>query len=282
MTAAASLTASGSAPLLAAAIQSAELEMLKHDQAPCPVYHHFSPGLYIRELNMAAGTLAIGHCQKTEHLNIFLKGKVSVYNDDGTTSLLEAPMIFTGKPGRKCGLVQEDVVWLNVYPTDETDIEKLEAMFLDKSDGWKDNQQKHDDNTEDRDDFKSVLEEYGFTEETVRLQSENIEDQVCFPAGSYRVGVFDSPIEGKGLFATADIKAGEIIAPARIGGRRTPAGRYTNHAKNCNAVMENMGEFVQLKAIKDIAGCQGGSLGDEITIDYRNALELKGLKPCQE
>lgn len=263
-------------------VKNLEVEMLKHEQAPCSVYHHFSPGLYIREVNLPAGIFAIGHHQKTRHLNIMLKGSVSILNNDGSVSKLEAPMIFTGEPGRKCGYVHEDVVWLNVYPTEETDIEKLEETYLDKSDNWYAAQPQSGLRVEDREDYYKALEEYGFNENTARAQSENPNDQIPFPSGSYQVGVFPSPIEGRGLFATGFIGAGTVIAPARINGKRTPAGRYTNHAKYPNAAMQFVGDDIYLIASRDIPGCRGGQLGEEITIDYRQCFELQGVRPCQQ
>ena len=111
-------------------VDEAEKVMLSLKQEPCPVIHRFGPGVYIREVSIKSGIVAIGHHKNFEHTNIFLKGKVLMLNDDGTKTELQAPMIFTGKPGRKVGLILEDMVWLNVYPTDETDVEKLEAYFL--------------------------------------------------------------------------------------------------------------------------------------------------------
>jgi len=261
-----------SLPSMPEAVAAFEIEMLKHKQEACPVYHHFSPGLYIREVNLPAGIVAMGHRQKTEHLNVFLKGRVSIVNDDGGISELKAPMLFTGKPGRKIGYIHEDVVWLNIYPTEETDVETLESMFLDKSKHWNSTHVQKITRIADVEDYKLALKESGFTEEYVRGLAENPDDQIDFPAGTYKVAVYDSSIEGKGLFATADIKAGEEIAVAKIKGLRTPAGRYTNHSASPNAKMVFEGEDLYLIATKDIPGCHGGEHGDEITRDYRELL----------
>ena len=84
-----------------------------------------------------------------------------------------------------------------------------------------------------------------------------------------------SKIDGKGVFATGDIIEGEVIAPARIANKRTPAGRFTNHAKNPNAMMILLDNGdINLVAKRAISGCKGGNLGEEITIDYRQALSL--------
>ena len=262
------------------AVASLEVEMLKHEQADCPVYHHFSPGLYVREVNLPAGIVAIGHRQKTEHLNVFLQGRVTIVNDDGSTSELKAPMLFTGKPGRKIGYIHEKVVWLNIYPTEETDVETLESMFLEKSENWNNAHLEKIERIADREDYKQAIKEYGFTEDVVRSQSENKDDQIDFPPGTYNVAVYDSCIEGRGLFATADIKTGNEIAIARINGFRTPAGRYTNHSMNPNAMMAIEGNDIYLVATKNIAGCKGGELGEEITVNYRDTLNMLGVKKC--
>jgi hypothetical protein len=103
--------------------------VMSMEQAECPVYHRFYDGIYVRELHMKAGTFAIGHEQKFEQSNLFIKGKVLMYNLDGSTEILTAPMAFKGKPGRKVGYVLEDVIWQNAYPTNERDVELLETMF---------------------------------------------------------------------------------------------------------------------------------------------------------
>lgn len=257
-----------------------ELACLQERQRECSVIHRFGPGIYIREVSIPGDTFAIGHYQKTTHQNVMLKGRVTVLKDDGTTAELKAPTIFVGKPGRKIGYIHEDMVWLNIYSTEETDVEKLEKMFLDKSDNWIANDEarysmeklKHEG---DREDYERVLLEVGISHETVRAQTENMTDQIDVPLGGYKVKLGNSPIEGKGLFATANIEVEEIIAPARIDGKRTFAGRYTNHSIKPNAEMVLLpNKNIHLIAIDDIAGCQGGNDGDEITIDYRQALSL--------
>ena len=122
--------------LLADRINDLERCMLDMPQAECPVVHHFGPGLYIREMTAAAGTLIIGHAHKGEHMNILLKGKVRILNELGVPEVLEAPAVFIAKPGRKIALVLEDMVWQNIYATTETDLDKIDELFIDKSQAW--------------------------------------------------------------------------------------------------------------------------------------------------
>jgi hypothetical protein len=265
-----------------------ESEMLKMEQAPCPVTHRFGPNLYIREVFIPAGVFSIGHRQKTNHLNVMLKGKVLFVNSDGTKELLEAPLTFVAPPGRKIGFILEDMIWQNIYATDETNIEKLEEMFLDKTTGFLEHKRAEQlllgfDNSEDISDYHKMLDELGITEQLVRSQSENEEDQIPMPLGSYKFQIGTSKIQGKGIFATADLLEDEVVGAARLNGFRTPLGRFTNHAKNPNArmVKYNNGD-IYLVMNKAISGYRGGNLGDEITINYRQALSLATEKQlCQ-
>lgn len=272
-------------------VDAVEAEFLKLPQVSCPVVHSFGPGVYMRQVTIPADSFAIGHHQNFPQMNVMVKGKVSMKNSDGSFTTLSAPQVFVGKPGRKIGYVHEDMVWINVYATNETDVEKLEAHYLTKSIAWNDSETvkalKQIKCSVDSEDFKQVVAMLGYTEEQVRQVSVNDTDMTELPHGSYKIKVANSGIEGKGLFATSDIIAGEIIAPARISGKRTIAGRYTNHSKSPNAEMialEN-GD-INLVATKEIIGCHGGLDGEEITIDYKktHALTLKisqGVQKCQ-
>lgn len=266
-------------PDMIANIERVERMAFKHEQMPCPVIHRFAPGLYIREITMPAGAFCIGAEHTVEHLNVMLAGRVSVRNDAGTVTELVAPLSYVGKPGKKVGYVHEDVVWQNIFATDETDIETLESMFVVKGSAWgEDNAARLRPSLQDlfdRDDYRRVLAEYSIPHEVALAQSLNTEDMRPFPYGGYKVMVTDSPIEGRGLFATAEIELGEVIAPARIGDKRTPAGRYTNHSASPNAKFVPTRDGLNLVATRRITGMTGGRVGEEITIDYRQALELR-------
>jgi hypothetical protein len=265
-------------------IPEIETRLLDLPQVDCPVIHRFGPGLYIREVRLPAGCVIVGHRQRYEHMNIFLQGRLTMLNPDGSTMELSAPMMFTGAPGRKCGYIHEDVVWLNIYPTTETDVETLESTYLDKSPVWLDKNRQLEDSKSDRAedvmDYHRMLGELGITESQVREESECTDDLVPLPLGGYKIAVSRSRIEGKGVFATAQIDPGEIIAPAKLGEKRTPVGRYTNHSAWPNAIMKEYNGDIYLVATRPIHGCQGGFLGDEITTDYRKTLRIVGGMPC--
>jgi hypothetical protein len=261
-------------------IQVIEKTFLEQEQVDCPVVHRFGPNIYIREVTLPAGSFSIGHYQKETHLNIMLAGKVTMVLEDGSKKELVAPQTFVSSPGRKVGYIHETVIWQNVYATDETDIEKLEDRFLNKSITWQEHKEKEKllltfNNTEDVEDYYNVLKEFGFTEQVVREQTENLNDQIEMPYGSYGFQLANSNIEGKGVFATKFFNAGDIVGPARINGMRTPLGRYTNHSKipNAKMILKDNGD-IDLVCMCSIQGCKGGNLGEEITVDYRQVLKL--------
>lgn len=269
-------------------IKQIERSCMDMPQVSCNVYHTFGPGIYIREVHIPAGTFAIGHFQKTEHMNILLKGNIKLLDENGEMQHRIAPLMYTAPPGRKVAYALEDVVWLNIYPTTERDVDTLESMYLDKSENWQDvDESVYREGPEvavNRADYITFLREIGSTEEAVQAIVQDTTDQVELPLGSYGFKLAPSPIHGQGIFATANIEAGTVIAPARIKGQRTVLGRYTNHAINPNAIMHPTpnGDII-LVALRDIQGCHGGFTGEEITVCYRDALKAAYKEDtCQE
>lgn len=111
-----------------AQIAAAAKQGMQHIQVECPLVHHFSPGIYCREIFMPAGTFIIGHIHKTQHLNVILSGKATVLMD-GEIHHVEAPAVIESKPGvRKVLLIEEDMRWMTVHanPTDSRDLVQIE------------------------------------------------------------------------------------------------------------------------------------------------------------
>jgi hypothetical protein len=116
----------------------------------------------------------------------------------------------------------------------------------------------------DQEDYKRLVDSPDYIEQYI-----GEEDTIPFPYGSYSVSIGESLRHGYGLFATADFRIGDVVAPAKVGGMWTPAGRYVNHSKRPNAQAVWSDGDVNLIAKKSIKGSHGGILGDEITVDYR-------------
>lgn len=99
----------------------------------CPVTHTFAPGVYYREISMPKGAFIIGHCHKTEHLNVITEGRATVMFDGVVHEIVAPCVIKSGVGVRKVLYIQEDMRWATVHPTDETDLEKLEDLLITKS-----------------------------------------------------------------------------------------------------------------------------------------------------
>lgn len=99
-------------------------------QMEAPVKHHFSKGVYIREIFMPKGMLIVGKIHKTRHLNIISQGSCRVVTPTRVMDIV-APHTFESFEGeQKVVLMHEDVVWSTVHVTEETDLDKLEQECI--------------------------------------------------------------------------------------------------------------------------------------------------------
>lgn len=106
-----------------------EKEMLKHEQITIPVKHHFSPGVYAREITIPAGTLLTGLIHKYEQLNILSGGEISVLTHEGMKRIA-APFTVVSPPGTKrIAFAHTECTWTTILATDEKDPDVIEAKF---------------------------------------------------------------------------------------------------------------------------------------------------------
>ena len=111
----------------------AELEMRRMPQVDLPVVHHFSRGVYARELHIPKGVTLTGKIHKYDQLNILSKGEISVLTEDGIKRV-RAPFHIVSPAGTKrIAYVHEDCVWTTVHGTYEVDLEKIEEEFIAQS-----------------------------------------------------------------------------------------------------------------------------------------------------
>lgn len=104
--------------------------MRKHEPVEIETFHHFSKGLYAREIRIPKGVLLTGKIHKHEHLNILLSGVIRIITED-VDAILTAPSTFTAYPGiKKVIMAIEDAVFMNVLATDLTDIGEIEDYFV--------------------------------------------------------------------------------------------------------------------------------------------------------
>ncbi len=108
--------------------------MLKEDTIDLDVRHHFSDGLYARELFIPAGVCLVGALHKTTHLYTVVKGKCRVSSQYGNLEII-APFMGETIPGTKRVIYAEtDCVWITYHPTKLTDLEEIEKALLEPED----------------------------------------------------------------------------------------------------------------------------------------------------
>lgn len=259
--------------------EEAEIACLPLPQAECPVVHHFGPGIAIREVFIPAGTFAVGHKQKYEHLNIMLQGEVlMVFGDE--IRHLQAPVLFTSPPGRKVSFVLEDVVWQNIYACELKEGSAVEEVFIEKSEAWQQDaaarfHMEQLKRAVDVEDFLRFLVDAGLDYNAVAAWFCDDNQHTWWPNGVTQVS--PSPIHGEGLFLTANMDAGAMICPVKVSGMTTQAWRYLNHSMNPNCHLERDGRGdIILVTNRPLIGCSGGQIGEELTINYRNAWPFIG------
>jgi len=115
-------------------VNALETEMRKREQIDIPVKHHFSQGVYAREITIPAGTLLTGKVHKYEQLNILSAGEISVLTEDGVKRV-SAPFTVVSPPGTKrIAFAHTDCTWTTIHGTHETDLEKIENHFIAETD----------------------------------------------------------------------------------------------------------------------------------------------------
>lgn len=240
-------------------------KFLQLPQTDCPLEHIFEPGLYIRELKIPAGTLFIGRLHRHGHRVDLLSGSVIHITENGRFRV-DAPFTVHTQPGyHMVAYIMTDVVCRSIHPNagNSCDIEALELDAFEAVETLR-----HAGSiVHDRNEYLPMLHSYGIDESVMQPLVETEIDQIPFPDDSHKVALGDSRIHGTGLLAKHPIEAGDSIAIARFGEKRTPAGRYANHSFDPNAKMMATEGNILLVALKAI------NAGEEVTVDYRESIK---------
>lgn len=112
-------------------IDALEATLATLPQVEMEVVHRFTPGLYIREIHIPAGTMLTSAEHKTEHPFVLSKGRIIVTSDNEGRLIYEAPFTGVTMPGTRRALYAEtDVIWTTFHVTSETDVEKIGEQIL--------------------------------------------------------------------------------------------------------------------------------------------------------
>lgn len=95
-----------------------------------PVVNSFAKGMYIRTMFIPKGALIAGKIHKQECINICAQGDISILTETGSMRVVAPFNIVSPAGTQKVGFAHEDTTWINVFLTDETDIDVLERELV--------------------------------------------------------------------------------------------------------------------------------------------------------
>lgn len=92
--------------------------------------HHFSSGVYAKQMHLPKGYMAISHQHNYDHLSVLASGKVIVKTDDSEQEYTAPVAITIAKHKNHAITAIEDAVWFCIHATDETDSDKVDEVII--------------------------------------------------------------------------------------------------------------------------------------------------------
>ena len=100
-----------------------------------PLKHTFADGIYIRQMDMKAGSMVVGAIHNHLHVWFLLTGHLAVATEDSIEEFL-APCYVLATPGSKRVIyATEDSIFINIHknPDNIKDINELELEIVSKT-----------------------------------------------------------------------------------------------------------------------------------------------------
>jgi quercetin dioxygenase-like cupin family protein len=92
--------------------------------------HHFSSGVYAKQMMLPKGYFALSHAHEYDHLSILASGKV-VVKTNNTEETFTAPTCLTIKKHMNHSITAlEDAHWFCIHATDETNPDKVDEVLI--------------------------------------------------------------------------------------------------------------------------------------------------------
>ena len=108
------------------------VRLQQYPEVILPPVHRFSPGVYMRELEIPAGCVVVGATHKHEHQVMLIEGACRINTDKGMEDIV-APHIWTSQPNdRRALYTYEHCTFITIHenPDNCTDIETLESRIV--------------------------------------------------------------------------------------------------------------------------------------------------------
>lgn len=102
------------------------------------VKHHFSSGVYAKEMRLPAGGVIVSHKHKHDHLSILASGRVLVEVNGPTLEMMSeftAPVCIEILAGHHHKITAiEESAWFCIHATAITDAEQIDEALIDEPD----------------------------------------------------------------------------------------------------------------------------------------------------
>ena len=96
------------------------------------IQHHFSSGVYAKQMHLPKGHFALSHKHAFDHMSILASG-IAVVVVDGKETVYTAPACIEIKAGHEHSITAlEDVTWFCIHATDEKDVSKIDEIVIQK------------------------------------------------------------------------------------------------------------------------------------------------------
>lgn len=94
------------------------------------ISHHFSDGVYAKQMSLKQGYTALTHKHNYDHLSILAQGEV-VITANGVKNVFTAPYCIDIKAGVEHSIeALKDSIFFCVHATNETDIDKVDETLI--------------------------------------------------------------------------------------------------------------------------------------------------------
>jgi quercetin dioxygenase-like cupin family protein len=105
-------------------------EMLGIFEIDLGIKHHFSSGVYAKEMHVPAGYVVGSHAHEFDHMSMLAKGEVIVKTDNDEQHYV-APTVVTIKKAIHHEIhALKDSVWFCIHATEETDTSKIDEVLI--------------------------------------------------------------------------------------------------------------------------------------------------------
>lgn len=99
----------------------------------CPLKHTFADGCYIREIFNPKGMLLVTKIHKIAHPFFLLKGDMSILTEEGIKRIKAPYHGITPAGTKRVIYAHEDIIFVTVHVTKETNLEKIEEEIIAKT-----------------------------------------------------------------------------------------------------------------------------------------------------